>query len=116
MALIVKTSDPQGLLSNIKKEIDTNSIVTWSYDSDGDFTHTPEQWQYKGWMRAKIYQGEIHFGFLGNKVANTTKLIYAVYHGRFAEMLLNHFDDKFSNVQATSMPTNLDKITNLKTT
>lgn len=113
MAVIVKTNNPQGLLSEIKKAIDSKSIQTWSYDSDGDFTHSPEQWQYKGWMRPKIYPNELHFGFLGHKDVNTTKLIYAVYHGRFAEMLLNHFDDKFSNVQATAMPTSLDKITQL---
>lgn len=111
MALIVKTSNPHGLLTEIKKAIDTKSIQTWSYDSEGDFTHTPEQWQFKGWMTPKVYQGELHFGFLGHRDVVTTKLIYAVYHGRLAEMLLNHFDDKFSNVQATSMPTSLDKIT-----
>lgn len=111
MALIVKTANPQGLLSDIKKAIDTKSIQTWQYDSDGDFTHTPEQWKYKAWMRPTIYLGEVHFGFIGHKTVNTTKLIYALYHGRFAEMLLNHFDDKFSNVQATAMPTAVDKIT-----
>lgn len=110
MALIVKTSNPQGLLTEIKKAIDSNSIQTWSYDSDGDFTHIPEQWKFKGWMSPKILIGELHFGFLGNQEVVTTKLIYAIYHGRFAEMLLNHFDDKFSSVQATSMPTDLDRI------
>lgn len=113
MALIVKTSNPIGLLSDIKKAIDSKSIQTWSYDSDGDFTHSPEQWQHKAWMSPKVYNGELHFGFIGNKDVNTTKLLYAVFHGRFAEMLLNHFDDKLSNVQATAMPTSIDRITQL---
>lgn len=114
MALIVKTSNPSGLLSEIKKAIDSKSIQTWSYDSDGDFTHTPEQWQFKAWMRPKIINGELQFGFLGHNEVNTTKLLYAVFHGRFAEMLLNHFDDKLTNVAATAMPTSIDKITQLK--
>lgn len=113
MALIVKTSNPNGLLSDIKKAIDSKSIQTWSYDSDGDFTHSPEQWQYKAWMSPKIVNGELHFGFIGHKEVNTTKLLYAVYHGRFAEMLLNQFDDKFTFVQVTAMPTNIDKISQL---
>jgi hypothetical protein len=112
MALIVKTNDSTGLLTAIKKAIDNKSIETWSYDSAGDFIHTPDQWKFKAWMRPKIYLGELHFGFLGNKNVKTTKLIYAVYHGRFAEMLLNHFDLQFSEVKATSMPTDLDTITN----
>lgn len=113
MALIVKTSNPSGLLSDIKKAIDSKSIQTWSYDSDGDFTHSPEQWQHKAWMRPKVCNDQLHFGFIGNKDVNTTKLLYAVFHGRFTEMLLNHFDDKLSNVQATAMPTTIDRITRL---
>ena len=111
MALIIKTSDPTGLLTSMKKSIDTKSIETWSYDSSGDFTHTPEQWKFKAWMRPKIHIGELHFDFLGNREITTTKLIYAVYHGRFAEMLLNHFDTQFSEVKATAMPTSNDVIT-----
>lgn len=40
MAIIIKTSAPAELLAAIKKEIDEEKIETWSYDSDGDFTHT----------------------------------------------------------------------------
>lgn len=114
MALIVKTANPKDLLSDIKKAIDSKSIQTWTYDSEGDLTHSPEQWQYKAWMTPKIFPGELHFGFVGNTEVVTTKLIYAVYHGRLAEMLLNHFDNKFTNVQATSMPTSIDRITQNK--
>lgn len=31
-----------------------------------------------------------------------TKPIYGVYHGRFIEMLLTHFDDSFASVAATA--------------
>lgn len=115
MALIIKTSNPSKLLSEIKKAIDGNKIRSWSYDSDGDFTHTPEQWERKAWLRVKKNSlGELSFGILGQRDINTSKLIYAVYHGRFAEMLLNHFDNEFSKIEATSMPTNIDQITTNK--
>lgn len=112
MTLIVRTVDPSGLLSDLKKAIQANEIQTWSVDSDGDFTHTPEQWKSKGWLRPKIEADKIQFGFLGNRNVITTSLIYAVYHGRFTEMLLNHFDKKISKIEATSLPTSLDFITN----
>ncbi len=111
MALIIKTSNPSELLTQIKKSIDEKSIDTWSYDSDGDFTHTPEQWKHKAWMRPKVVNGELQFGLLGNCNVVTTKLIYAVYHGRLAEMILNHFDYKFSEIRATAMATSIDTIT-----
>lgn len=110
MALIIKTTNPSGLLAEIKKSIDSKAIETWSYDSDNDFTHTAEQWIKKAWLRPKIYTGELRFGILGRKDTALTKLVYAIYHGRFAEMLLNHFDKEFSEVKATAMPIDIDVI------
>jgi hypothetical protein len=40
MALLFKTNTPQALLNDFKKKIDEGHVVTWSYDKDGDFTHT----------------------------------------------------------------------------
>ena len=110
MALIIKSKEPKELLSKIKKAIDSNNIATWSYDSDGDFTHVPEQWRTKAWLSPKFVNEELHFSFIGNKKENTTKLVYALYHGRFAEMLLTHFDTDISNIEITSMPTSIDRI------
>tara|TARA_R110001583_G_C5584277_1_gene403161 strand:- start:860 stop:1207 length:348 start_codon:yes stop_codon:yes gene_type:complete len=115
MALIIKTNDPSKLLSSIKKAIDTDKIRTWSYDSDGDFTHSPEQWKNKAWLRVKTKgNNELSFGILGQKEINTSKLIYAIYHGRFSEMLLSHFDNELSEIKVTSMPTSIDTITTNK--
>jgi hypothetical protein len=36
--------------------------------------------------------------------------VYAVYHGRFAEMLLAHFDKEFSEARASAMPAAADII------
>lgn len=107
MAVIVKTSNPAGLLAAIRKAIDDGHVETWSYDSDGDFTHTPEQWKRKAWMRPSIpssQSGEIRFYILHNRDVNMTRTIYGVYHGRFIEMLLMHFDTLFQTATATAMP------------
>ena len=111
MALIIKSNSPQELLSKIKKAIDSKSIVTWSYDSEGDFTHSPEQWKTKAWLSPKFVNDKLQFGLIGNKNENTTKLVYALYHGRFAEMLLTHFDKDIDGIEITSMPTSIDIIT-----
>ncbi len=108
MAIIIKTNAPSSLLDAIKKEIDEGKIETWSYDSDGDFTHTPEQWKFKAWLRPKIYNGELRFGILKNNKVDLSTVVYGVYHGRFIEMLLNHFDQKFSTALATAQKTEPD--------
>jgi len=108
MALIIKTSNPSELLKTIRKMIDSKEITTWSYDSDGDFTHTPEQWKNKAWLRPSIYDDALKLGIIAPKDITMSKLIYGIYHGRFIEMLLIHFDNDFDNAFATAQKTNLD--------
>jgi hypothetical protein len=108
MAIIVKTSSPSGLLKLIRKAIDDKKVETWSYDSDGDFNHTPNQWKGKAWLRPKTYVGELRFGILGPQNTTMSKTIYGVYHGRFIEMLLTHFDVDFTLANATAQKTEPD--------
>ena len=54
MAIIIKTNNPSGLLKAIYKAIDDKEIETWIYDADKDFTHTPDQWKNKAWLRPKV--------------------------------------------------------------
>lgn len=108
MAVIIKTNNPLELLSLIKQEISSKNIENWSYDCDGDFTHTSDQWKSKAWFIPAIRPGELRFGILANKKFKMTDKIYGVYHGRFTEMLLLNFDNKFSNAIATSQKTEPD--------
>lgn len=102
MAIVVYTAAPKSLLAAIYKAIDDGKIVTWEYDKDGDFTHTPEQWRRKAWLRPFPSSGILQFGLLGQENTKMTKPIYGVYHGRFIEELLTHFDDDFSTATATA--------------
>ena len=102
MAIIIDTSKPRELLASVKKAIDEGKVTTWSYDSEGDFTHTPDQWKGKAWLRPKIASSILTFGLLGNKDVIMTKTVYGVYHGRFIEMMLTHFDNDFSEANATA--------------
>jgi hypothetical protein len=98
-----KSSLPQQLLSNIKKAIDAGTIATWKYDSDGDFTHTPDQWRSKAWLRPQVINGVLRFTILIPASTLRSCEVYAVYHGRFIEMMLAHFDKSFDNVAASAL-------------
>ena len=98
MSLIFKAAQPKTLLDAIKKEINSEKIVTWSCDSDGDFTHTPEQWKNKAWLRPIVGTDELKFNII--KPTSVTKFgnaVLGIYYGRFLEMVSNHFENSFTS-------------------
>lgn len=111
MAANFQTDNPRGLIAAFKKAIDEGKIVTWSYDEDGDFTHTPPQWKYKAWMRPVIYQGQLTMNFIGSRQTKNMREVYGIYHGRFIESMLVHCDRLFTNAIATALATNADIVT-----
>jgi hypothetical protein len=111
MAVNFETANPQGLLAAFKKAINEGHVVTWSYDKDNNFTHTPDQWKGQAVLHPTIYQGWLVMNFFLRKGDKTTKPLYAVYHGRFIESMLTHCDESFTNGTATAMPTNADRLT-----
>ncbi|SRR5437667_6655734 len=110
MAIIVTTGNANTIVSSIKAFIDDGTIDTWEYDEDGDFTHTPNQWRQKAWFRARIEDGKITFHILTPTKTTMSRTTYAIYHGRFIEMLLTHFDEKFSRAVATALPVHGDNV------
>lgn len=110
MAIYIKTENPQRLVDRIKECIDNHSIETWIYDSDGDFTHSVEQWKFRAWIRPYVESGRIVFGIICRNDKNLSVTEYAVYHGRFVEMLLRHFDKTCLAVEVTPLATNYDII------
>jgi hypothetical protein len=111
MAINFETTDSQKLLSSFKDGIRQGHIVTWSCDTDGDFTHTTEQWKNQAWMRPVLYRGQLTMNFIGNsRATKPMREIYAIYHGRFIESMLAHCDRLFTNATATALATTGDKI------
>lgn len=103
MSIIVQTATPKGLLKAIYKAIDDGAVATWSYDKEGDFTHKTQQWASEAWLRPYTGAGVLSFGLVGPQGVAMTRTIYGVYHGRFIEMLLAHFDERFVSAAATAM-------------
>ena len=110
MAVILHASNPSALLIAIQSAARSGVIETWSVDSDGDFTHRPEQWRLKAWLRPKLLSDRIVFYILTPQKTQMSKITYAVYHGRFIEMLLAHFDTQFQRVFATALPLEGDRV------
>ncbi len=102
MAVIVQTPTPSKLLADIKTAIKEGHVKTWLLDTDGDLTHEPEQFRNKAWLNPTVGPGVLLFGLLGQTNVTMTKPLYGIYHGRFIEMLLSHFDDEFTSVTATA--------------
>jgi hypothetical protein len=108
VAVFVPTAKPRALLAAIKEAIDKKKIDTWEYDQDGDFTHKPDQWYKQAWLKPHVQQGLLLFGLIGKKDVAMSTTIYGVYHGRFIEMLLTHFDKDFDTASATSQADTVD--------
>lgn len=110
MAVFVYATDPPALLRAIRAAISNGTVETWSVDSDGDFTHSPTQWRLKAWLRPKVLEDRIVFNIFPPQKSILGRETYAVYHGRFVEMLLAHFDLQFKNVVSTALPTDGDRV------
>jgi hypothetical protein len=105
MAIYFETKTPKKLLAAYKKAVDDGHVDTWSYDQDGDFTHTAEQWSNKAWLRPKIQEGTaLVFYILKPQETELSTIVYAIYHGRFIESMLSHCDKLFEFGRASSMP------------
>jgi hypothetical protein len=103
------TVNPHQLLASIREAIRKGHITTWS-EVNGYFTHTPTQWARKAWFLPSIYGGELRFAIVYTQGSSVTTEIYAIYHGRFIEMMLAHFNRQFSNGYASAMPASIDKM------
>jgi hypothetical protein len=112
MSIHLMTATPNKLLADFKKKIDEQSIVTWSYDGDGDFTHDVDQWRNKAWLRPVIRNDRLLLQILKPTGENISKVVYGIYHGRFLESMLMHCDELFSQGIATALPSDGDKIKN----
>ena len=110
MAIYVKTDRPIELVNRIRDAIKNQHIETWLCDNEGDFTHDTDQWRYHAWITPCIEEGRVVFGIICRKDRNLSIKEYAIYHGRFVEMLLNHFDKVCNDIQVSPLATKYDTV------
>lgn len=110
MAVKFQTQAPEALLAPLKKAIDDGKAPTWSYDKDGDFTHTPDQWRNKAWMRPSVSSSGLDVNIVKPKDGTISWKVYAIYSGRFIELAINHAHDDYTLASATSKPISGDLV------
>jgi hypothetical protein len=104
MSVRAFTENSASLLSKIKRLIDQGHITTWSYDKEGDFTHTPAQWKNEAWLRPQVKTDMLRFLIMKPQGTFLSREVFAVYHGRFIEMLTAHVSDDYSSASASPNP------------
>lgn len=100
--LVLTTPYPEELLAGLRRAVDAKKIDGWSCDADGDYTYESPAWRGKAFLRPVVTAGALQFVLLGQQNAVMAKATYGVYLGRFIEMLLAHFDERFSALTATA--------------
>jgi hypothetical protein len=113
MAINVTTGNGQALLAAIYKAIDDKKVDTWRYETHGSvkyLTHCADQWDEKAWLKSTVQAPGLVLNIVKPKSTNISTVVYSVYHGRFIEMLLAHFDEQMSGAAATAMPTLADVV------
>ncbi len=106
MAIIIKTKNADAILKVIRDGIKSKNIETWEEDPKDYFTHTTKdkQWYKKAWFRAVKDEKteELRFAIYEPDGKGISRGVYAVYHGRFMEMLIAHCHKLFDFVSASS--------------
>ena len=110
MSIYVRTENPRKLVDDINEKINNSGIDTWSVDKDGDYTHTSQQWQFHAWIHPIIETDRIVFAIWGRVSENLSVVDYAIYHGRFVEMLLAHFDQQCTSIEISSLASGYDRV------
>jgi hypothetical protein len=111
MAINLITDTPNKLLATFKKAIDEGHVVTWSYDKDGDFTHTATQWKGQAWLRPSVVEKErLVLNIIRPQNSKVSLEVYAIYHGRFIESMLAHCNQLFTSGRATASPDGTDLV------
>jgi hypothetical protein len=110
MAIYFTTATPKKLLASFKNAIDEELVTDWTYDQDGDFTHTSRQWINKAWLHPEYENECLSFFTLPPKSGTITQEIYAEYHCRFIESMMAHCFALFSQGIATALPTQKDNV------
>jgi hypothetical protein len=111
VAVRLFTQDASALLDAVRAAIDDGHIDTWSYDGDGDFTHTTHdhQWEKRAWLRPRIGKDRLLLNIIFAGGERQKREVYGVYHGRFIEMAVVHFPKRFETGAATANMTKEDQ-------
>jgi hypothetical protein len=96
------TDNSRVLLDSIIRAIREGHVNTWQY-KDGYFTHSTAQWRFKAFLKPNLGPNALTLNIVRPSSGSISSEVYAIYHGRFIEMLLAHFDGLFGNANASAL-------------
>lgn len=103
MKIIAFTDNPSVLISLINKKISDKELKTWeivkSSKDDVLYSHIPEQWKEKAMPKPVIYNGKVEFIMRWWNDDEPDEATKGYILGRFVELLMVHFNDKFSYLE-----------------
>jgi len=104
MALkITVKSNARNFLLIIRKKMDDKNILTWSYDNDLNFHHTPAQWKNMAWLKPTIEEDNSVLKLSLRRLSDTLldDADRGVFYGRFTEMIISHFKNRIVSIEFT---------------
>lgn len=102
MAIIIRTVDPELLLSTVRDSIVRTDIKGWLKHEKRDlFTYALEPYARKAWFHSRILPGELRFDIIFPTRCIRRKEYYAICHGKMLGMLLGHFLEEITHIEVT---------------
>lgn len=99
----ITTDNPFVFIASFDFAMRTNVIRGWTVDGVGDYTMTSDIRGNRAWFRHHIHGNEIQFGIIGSRSAPMDRTLYSVYHSRFIEVLLTHFDNDIQSLEVSPL-------------
>lgn len=105
MITVETRNNPQFLIDKLIAFLNEKSIDTWEIDDEDDFTLCSEKYRFKAWMTIdkRIKNKAFNICIIESKKYPMTKSIYAAYHCKFAEVLLEYFDTDIKHIEISSL-------------
>jgi len=102
MAIIIRTADPELLLSNIRDGIVHMKIKGWLKHEKKDlFTYASEPYSGKAWFHSRVLPGELRFDIIFPARSIQRKEYYAIGHEKMIGMLLTYFMGNVMHIEVT---------------
>ena len=104
MKIIAYTNTPDALKKAIDKKISSNETKTWEIvfnkKNEALYSHSPEQWKEKAMLKPYIHENILEFRISWwNKNEEPNEETKGYILGRFVEILIVHFKEKFTHLE-----------------
>lgn len=103
MKIIAYTNTPTVLKNAIDKKIKDNELKTWEIVRNDKneilYSHIPEQWREKAMPKPYVFENTVEFRVSWWKNAKPDEAAKGYILGRFVEILMVHFRDRFTHLE-----------------